>query len=220
MSGSWSIWSTPQPRADGRRGPAQHRDGLAHRERQDRRRRRARPRSSRKGSVNASHSRRESVRRSRRLSKPGDGRPPIVCCSHCRSITCTASSTGWGRRWPCVPRARSCRRCADSSSVFSCSICSLIFVAPCRVAFSAFHTSSRSLNSRSSVAMSLSRSASRFFDSASFSFFSASRWIFSWISRRSLRSSSSGLESISMRIRDAASSIRSIALSGSWRSAM
>jgi hypothetical protein len=52
------------------------------------------------------------------------------------------------------------------------------------------------------------------------SFFSASRSIFSWIMRRSSRSMDSGLESISMRMRDAASSIRSMALSGSWRSVM
>ena len=49
---------------------------------------------------------------------------------------------------------------------------------------------------------------------------SASRWILSWMRRRSLRSSSSGLLSISMRMRLAASSIRSMALSGNWRSAM
>ena len=44
--------------------------------------------------------------------------------------------------------------------------------------------------------------------------------ISSWITRRFASSSSSGLESISMRSRDAASSTRSIALSGRKRSAM
>ena len=42
----------------------------------------------------------------------------------------------------------------------------------------------------------------------------------SWMMRRSSLSISSGLESISMRMRAPASSIRSMALSGSWRSAM
>jgi hypothetical protein len=65
-----------------------------------------------------------------------------------------------------------------------------------------------------------SRSARRFFDASSDSFFSASRSILSWIRRRSSLSISSGMESISMRICEAASSIRSMALSGSWRSVM
>ena len=57
-------------------------------------------------------------------------------------------------------------------------------------------------------------------EASSFSFFSASCSIFSWMMRRSSWSSASGLESISMRMRAAASSIRSMALSGSWRSVM
>ena len=65
-----------------------------------------------------------------------------------------------------------------------------------------------------------SSASSRFFEASSSSFFSASRSIFSWMMRRSSRSIASGLESISMRMRDAASSIRSIALSGSCRSVM
>ena len=52
------------------------------------------------------------------------------------------------------------------------------------------------------------------------SFFSASRSILSWMMRRSRFSISSGLDSTSMRIRLAASSIRSIALSGRKRSVM
>ncbi len=62
--------------------------------------------------------------------------------------------------------------------------------------------------------------ARRFFDASSFSFFTASRSIFNWISRRSSRSIDSGLESISILMRAAASSIRSIALSGRKRSVM
>ena len=63
-------------------------------------------------------------------------------------------------------------------------------------------------------------SARRFFDASSFSFFTASRSIFSWMRRRSRRSITSGLESISILMREAASSIRSIALSGRKRSVM
>ncbi len=55
---------------------------------------------------------------------------------------------------------------------------------------------------------------------SSFSFFTASRSIFSWIRRRSSLSIASGLESISILMRAAASSIRSIALSGRKRSVM
>jgi Protein of unknown function (DUF3170). len=65
-----------------------------------------------------------------------------------------------------------------------------------------------------------SSAASLFFEASSSSFFSASCSILSWMMRRSRRSSASGLESISMRMRAAASSIRSIALSGSWRLVM
>jgi hypothetical protein len=60
--------------------------------------------------------------------------------------------------------------------------------------------------------------AKRSREAVSLSFFSASRSILSWMMRRSSSSSSSGLESICMRRREAASSIRSIALSGRKRS--
>lgn len=65
-------------------------------------------------------------------------------------------------------------------------------VAPCSVAFSDFQISLRSENSRSSASMSVSRSARRWREASSFSFLSISRWILSWITRRSRRSSSSG----------------------------
>ena len=55
---------------------------------------------------------------------------------------------------------------------------------------------------------------------SSFSCLSASRSISSCIMRRSISSSSAGLESISSRSRAAASSTRSMALSGNCRSAM
>ena len=69
-------------------------------------------------------------------------------------------------------------------------------------------------------ASSFSSVASRAFDASSVSLRSASRSISSWIRRRSSSSSSIGIESISMRSRDAASSTRSIALSGRKRSVM
>ena len=74
------------------------------------------------------------------------------------------------------------------------------------------------LSSRS--ARSFSRRLSRSFDAASRSFFSACCSILSRTISRSRLSSSSGLESICMRSRAAASSTRSIALSGRKRSVM
>ena len=63
-------------------------------------------------------------------------------------------------------------------------------------------------------------SARRSRDAASVSFFSASRSISSCRMRRVISSSSAGIESISVRSRAAASSTRSMALSGRNRSAM
>ncbi len=140
-----------------------------------------------------------------------------LASSSCAAANCF-SSCGSRPYWISLMRAKSWRRCAASRSSLACSTCSLIFVAPCSAAFSDFQISLRSENSRSRPSMSFSRSAKRCREASSFSFFSISRWIFSWITRRSRRSSSSGLESISMRRREAASSIRSMALSGSWRS--
>jgi ABC-type multidrug transport system ATPase subunit len=86
--------------------------------------------------------------------------------------------------------------------------------------YSAFQSSSRSAYSPSSLSICASRSVRRRLEASSDSFFKASRSILSWIKRRSSRSISSGLLSISMRMRDAASSTKSMALSGSWRSLM
>ena len=72
----------------------------------------------------------------------------------------------------------------------------------------------------SSSASSFSSSARRSFEALSVSFLSASRSILSCMMRRSSSSIASGLESITMRLRAAASSIRSIALSGRKRSVM
>jgi hypothetical protein len=73
---------------------------------------------------------------------------------------------------------------------------------------------------RSSRSISSSIRSSRLREASSVSFLTASRSILSWISRRSSRSIDSGLESISILMRAAASSIRSIALSGRKRSVM
>jgi hypothetical protein len=101
-----------------------------------------------------------------------------------------------------------------------CSICSFTWALPWAVAFSAFQISSRSAYSRCSLTISSSISARRFCEPSSCSFFTASRSIFSWISRRSSLSITSGLLSISILILAAASSIRSMALSGRKRSVM
>ncbi len=93
-------------------------------------------------------------------------------------------------------------------------------VVPCIAAFSAFQISSRSEYSFSSPASFSSSSSRRLLEASSDSFFRASRSILSWMMRRSSLSIDSGFESISMRMREAASSIRSMALSGSWRSLM
>ena len=65
-----------------------------------------------------------------------------------------------------------------------------------------------------------SSAASRSLEALSVSFFSAWRSISSWRICRSSSSSSAGIESISVRSRAAASSMRSIALSGRKRSVM
>ena len=71
-----------------------------------------------------------------------------------------------------------------------------------------------------SAVSSSSSDWSRSFEAGSLSFLSASRSISSWRMRRSTSSSSAGIESISIRSFEAASSTRSIALSGRKRSEM
>ena len=80
----------------------------------------------------------------------------------------------------------------------------------------AFIPDDRSRSSASSRSIASRRAT----EASSFSFFSACSSISSCWMRRSTSSISVGIESISMRSRDAASSIRSIALSGRKRSAM
>ena len=87
-------------------------------------------------------------------------------------------------------------------------------------AFSACHCAvSPALRSRSS-ASSRSSALRRAFEASSFSLLSDVSSISSCIARRLSSSISSGIESISMRSREADSSMRSIALSGRKRSAM
>ena len=116
--------------------------------------------------------------------------------------------------------AKSPTRRACSSEIFACSISALMFWVPLRDAFSAFHSSSSSEYSRSLCSNSSLSISRRFLLASSDSLFSACCSSLSWIMRRSKRSSDSGLESICIRMLDAASSIKSIALSGSWRSAI
>ncbi len=130
------------------------------------------------------------------------------CSSSLRNCTCwiLAASSYRPLRW------------SAGSCAFSLSISALIAAEPCTAAFSARSTSSRSAYSLSSRTISSSIVASRLREASSVSFFTASRSIFSWISRRSSLSIASGFESISILMRAAASSIRSIALSGRKRS--
>ncbi len=111
-------------------------------------------------------------------------------------------------------------RCSLTMSAFTRSISSFTFAAPCAAPFSVFHISSRSAYSRDRLAISSSIRRKRFCEASSFSFFTASRSIFNWIRRRSSLSITSGLESISILMRAAASSMRSMALSGRKRSVM
>ncbi len=117
-------------------------------------------------------------------------------------------------------RARSPRRSASASSARRRSSCSLTSVEDASLSFSARQAAVISSLRDCSSATSLSRVSRRVFDPSSFSFFRASASIFSWMIRRSISSSSSGLESTCIRRRDAASSIRSMALSGRKRSVM
>ncbi len=103
---------------------------------------------------------------------------------------------------------------AISRSNFACSNSDLIVCVPCIAFFSDCHTFSKSLNLISACSRSSSISSNRLWLASSFSFANACSSSFNWIIRRSSLSISSGLESICNRILEAASSIKSIALSG------
>ena len=88
------------------------------------------------------------------------------------------------------------------------------------LAFSACHWAIFDELCSCSSASSRSSASLRFLEASSFSLRSDVSSISSCIARRLSSSISSGIESISMRRREAASSMRSIALSGRKRSAM
>jgi hypothetical protein len=140
--------------------------------------------------------------------------------SPCAASACFSCASSSGRRPYCSSETR-CQfeaRVASSISRLTSSISSLMCVLPCATAFSAFQDFL--------VVVVLALQARDLFldqgrrlpEASSFSRATASRSIFSWIRRRSSLSITSGLESISILIFDAASSIRSIALSGRKRS--
>ena len=92
--------------------------------------------------------------------------------------------------------------------------------APFSLSRSAFQRAVISADCSSSAESSFSSFSSRSCEATSFSCFSASASICFCRMSRSSASSSSGFESTCIRSRDAASSIRSIALSGRKRSVM
>ena len=111
-------------------------------------------------------------------------------------------------------------RCNCAILILIWSICSLMPAEPCDTAFSAFHTSSKSENCFCKSSNSSCINSKRFLDASSSSFFSAASSIFNWMMRRLSLSMLSGMDSLSILIKDAASSIKSIALSGKKRSVM
>ena len=139
-----------------------------------------------------------------------------LSCAAC----CSASSALIS---PCRMRAAFSKlptRCACSASNFFSSMRLAALLTRSRSFFSDCHceVSRRSSSLRSAI--SFSARPSRSLLSASFSIFSASRSISSCISRRRTLSSALGMLSFSMRRRLAASSTRSMALSGRNRSLM
>ena len=111
-------------------------------------------------------------------------------------------------------------RCSRSASVRSSSIFALRSPTWFRPCFSASQRASSPRSSSSASASSLSSRCNRSLLPTSVSFSSAKRCIFIRSTLRRSLSISSGEESISIRSRDAASSTRSIALSGSCRDVM
>ena len=154
-------------------------------------------------------------------ARGGTGAPPVrpasapsvilfSSCSACRSRPYRISAT----------RCRFPLRSSVCSSVFSCSIFSLSCCARAITSFSCFQRALSAFDCSRIPASSFSTAASRSRELASSSFFSACFSISSCVARRSSWSISVGMESIWMRSEAAASSIRSIALSGRKRSEM
>ena len=124
--------------------------------------------------------------------------------------------------WICAASFdRSPARCACSSSSFACSNCDCTMLTALTAAFSFCHCAVSALDLSFKIGDgSLSISLSRSLLAGSFSFASDVRSISNCKICRSSWSSSVGLESSSILMRDAASSTRSIALSGRNRSVM
>ena len=146
----------------------------------------------------------------------------MLCSSASRASAPSISfwSAGISPYCSSAARFRSPVRVARSASTLSSSSRSFISRMPPIASFSDCHCAFIPELFSFSSAISASSRCSRSRDSGSCSFRSALRSISSWISRRSTSSISCGSESISMRSRLAASSIRSIALSGRKRSPM
>ena len=117
-------------------------------------------------------------------------------------------------------RAKSPWRLACSILTLMSSICFLMSAVLDDAAFSAFQISSKSAYSFCSPSISSSINSRRFLLASSVSLATCIFSILSWIMRRSSLSICSGLLSSSILMRLAASSIKSIALSGRKRSVM
>mmetsp|Transcript_44283 Transcript_44283/g.76522 ORF Transcript_44283/g.76522 Transcript_44283/m.76522 type:complete len:284 (+) Transcript_44283:628-1479(+) len=148
-------------------------------------------------------------------------RAPAGCASSAAS-SAASSCCSLGSVWNLSSAAlfSSYSRSAASTSFFTCSIFSLRLL---RLSTRPRSASQRCVSSpcrTRSSAISLSSAASRRPDSRETSEASESFSISSWISRRSISSTSRGLLVISMLSRAAASSTRSMALSGRKRSEM
>ena len=130
------------------------------------------------------------------------------------------SSSGMRPYWISLAFASSPRRWARSSSVRSRSSSSFHFRCSSRTAFSFCHSALSAEDFSFNSANSFSSFFRRSLLAGSFSFLSACRSISCCMISRSIMSISVGMESSSIFKRDAASSTRSIALSGRKRSLM
>ena len=123
----------------------------------------------------------------------------------CRSAA-ARPARGRPRARPAPPRCERCSSCSLSARISRDGVLLVLPVRDHRVALLGELGELRPRSPRAAASTTASVSLA----SAAFS-------ISSWRMRRSTTSISIGIESISMRRRDAASSTRSIALSGSWR---
>ncbi len=130
------------------------------------------------------------------------------------------SSSGSVPYWSSAAFARSPLRVTASIWKRACSICSFVERIFWIASFSCCQCAFMPAEVSRSSASSFSTFPRRSFEALSVSFLSAWRSISSWMSLRSTSSISVGMESISMRRREAASSMRSMALSGRNRSVM